>query len=38
MRQQAGALGVGALLQKEYTLERLAGLVHTVLQQHGGAD
>ena len=34
MRQQAGALRVGALLQKEYTLERLAGLVHTVLEQH----
>jgi PAS domain S-box-containing protein len=33
MRQQAGELHVGALLQKEYTLERLAGLVHTVLEQ-----
>ena len=33
MRQQAGELRVGALLQKEYTLERLAGLVHTVLEQ-----
>ena len=33
MRQQAGELQVGALLQKEYTLERLAGLVHTVLEQ-----
>ena len=35
MRQQAGELRVGALLQKEYTLERLAGLVHTVLEQRG---
>ena len=34
MRQQAGELNIGALLQKEYTLERLAGLVHTVLEQH----
>jgi CheY-like chemotaxis protein len=34
MRQQATALRVGALLQKEYTLERLAGLIHTVLEQH----
>jgi len=34
MRQQAGALHVGALLQKEYTLERLAALVHAVLEQH----
>ena len=34
MRQQAGELQIGALLQKEYTLERLAGLVHTVLEQH----
>ncbi|MEO5688148.1 MAG: CHASE domain-containing protein [Burkholderiaceae bacterium] len=34
MRQQAGELCIGALLQKEYTLERLAGLVHTVLEQH----
>ena len=34
MRQQAGELHVGALLQKEYTLERLAGLVHAVLEQH----
>jgi PAS domain S-box-containing protein len=33
MRQQAGDLHVGALLQKEYTLERLAGLVHGVLEQ-----
>ena len=33
MRQQAGELRIGALLQKEYTLERLAGLVHTVLAQ-----
>ena len=33
MRQQAADLGVGALLQKEYTLERLAGLVHGVLEQ-----
>ena len=34
MRQQALDLNVGALLQKEYTLERLAGLVRTVLEQH----
>jgi DNA-binding NtrC family response regulator len=34
MRQQAGELQVGALMQKEYTLERLAGLVHAVLDQH----
>ena len=34
MRQQAGELHIGALLQKEYTLERLAGLVHAVLEQH----
>jgi PAS domain S-box-containing protein len=34
MRQQAANLQVGALLQKEYTLERLAGLVHAVLAQH----
>jgi PAS domain S-box-containing protein len=34
MRQQAGELRIGALLQKEYTLERLAGLVHSVLEQH----
>jgi DNA-binding NarL/FixJ family response regulator len=33
MRQQAGELHIGALLQKEYTLERLGGLVHAVLQQ-----
>ena len=33
MRQQAGELKVGALLQKEYTLERLAGLVDAVLGQ-----
>jgi PAS domain S-box-containing protein len=38
MRQQAGALHVGALLQKEYTLERLAGLVHSVLLQHRDGD
>ena len=38
MRQQAGELNIGALLQKEYTLERLAGLVHLVLEQHRGAD
>ena len=38
MRQQAGELHVGALLQKEYTLERLAGLVHSVLEQHRGGD
>jgi CheY-like chemotaxis protein len=34
MRQQAGELRVAALLQKEYTLERLAGLVHGVLEQN----
>jgi PAS domain S-box-containing protein len=34
MRQQAGDLDIGALLQKEYTLERLAALVHTVLEQN----
>jgi len=34
MRQRASDLEVGALLQKEYTLERLAGLVHAVLEQH----
>ncbi len=34
MRQQAGELQVGALLQKEYTLERLAGLVQVVLEQN----
>ncbi|MEP6503998.1 MAG: CHASE domain-containing protein, partial [Betaproteobacteria bacterium] len=34
MRQQAGALRVAALLQKEYTLERLAALVHSVLELH----
>ena len=33
MRQQALELKVGALLQKEYTLERLAGLVDSVLGQ-----
>ncbi len=33
MRQQAADLEVGALLQKEYTLERLAGLVDAVLRQ-----
>ena len=33
MRHQAGELKVGALLQKEYTLERLAGLVDAVLGQ-----
>ena len=33
MRQRAGELHVGALLQKEYTLERLAGIVHAVLEQ-----
>ena len=38
MRQQAGEMQVGALLQKEYTLERLAGLVHAVLEQHRGID
>jgi len=34
MRQRAGELHIGALLQKEYTLERLAGIVHAVLAQH----
>ena len=34
MRHSAAELHVGALLQKEYTLERLAGLVHAVLDQH----
>jgi PAS domain S-box-containing protein len=34
MRQRASDLEVGALLQKEYTLERLAGLVHAVLEHH----
>ena len=34
MRQQAGELRVAALLQKEYTLERLAALVHGVLEQN----
>ena len=34
MRQRAGELRIGALLQKEYTLERLAGIVHAVLEQH----
>jgi CheY-like chemotaxis protein len=34
MRQQATALHIGALLQKEYTLERLAGLVDSVLARH----
>ena len=38
MRQRATDLHVGALLQKEYTLERLAGLVHAVLEQHRGID
>jgi len=33
MRQQAGDLRVAALLQKEYTLERLAGMVSAVLEQ-----
>jgi PAS domain S-box-containing protein len=31
MRQQAAALGVAALVQKEYTLERLAGAVEAAL-------
>ena len=34
MRQRASELHIGALLQKEYTLERLAGIVHAVLDQH----
>jgi len=38
MRQRATDLHVGALLQKEYTLERLAGLVHAVLSQHRRTD
>jgi CheY-like chemotaxis protein/two-component sensor histidine kinase len=38
MRQHATDLGVGALLQKEYTLERLSGLVHQVLEQQRGID
>ena len=38
MRQQASALNVGAMLQKEYTLERLAGLVHSVLAQRRDGD
>ncbi len=33
MRQRATELGVRALLQKEYTLERLAGIVHAVLEE-----
>ncbi|MFL6696643.1 MAG: CHASE domain-containing protein [Vitreoscilla sp.] len=33
MRQRANELHIGALLQKEYTLERLAGIVHAVLEQ-----
>jgi PAS domain S-box-containing protein len=33
MRAQAEERRLGALLQKEYTLERLAGLVHAVLAQ-----
>ncbi len=33
MRQRAAELRIGALLQKEYTLERLAGIVHAVLEQ-----
>jgi DNA-binding NarL/FixJ family response regulator len=31
MRQQAAAVGVVALVQKEYTLERLAGVVEAAL-------
>lgn len=34
MRQEAGELRVAGLLQKEYTLERLAGLVHAALEQN----
>jgi PAS domain S-box-containing protein len=34
MRQRAVDLNVAGLLQKEYTLERLAGLVDGVLEQH----
>jgi CheY-like chemotaxis protein len=37
MRQQAAALGVAALLQKEYTLERLAGVVEAALAAARGA-
>jgi len=33
MRARAEAVGVGAVLQKEYTLERLAGLVHVLLER-----
>jgi len=33
MRARAEGLRVGALLQKEYTLERLAGLVHVLLER-----
>jgi CheY-like chemotaxis protein len=35
MRAQAEERRFGALLQKEFTLERLAGLVHAVLAQRG---
>ncbi len=38
MRQQAAELGIGALLQKEYTLERLAGLVHKALESRTGEN
>jgi len=38
MRQSATDLHVDALLQKEYTLERLAGLVHAVLEQRRAID
>jgi CheY-like chemotaxis protein len=34
MRQRASELRIGALLQKEYTLERLPALVHAILEQH----
>ena len=37
MRQQATDQGVAALLQKEYTLERLGALVNGVLEQHRSA-
>ena len=37
MRQRANDLNVRALLQKEYTLERLAGLVHAALRDAGAA-
>jgi len=38
MRQQAAELRIDALLQKEYTLERLAGLVHKALDSRAGEN